>query len=220
MRKIVIVFIIVILTFFSIVYLYKNNYFSKKHDDFSITKQLIIKDIADKKNVIVVINGEQIGFSDFEIQKKAIEAYDEEEKEELNKNNEIIETIKHKVILQEAKKEDINPDFDIETMKSVANSMYENSDKTLSKDEYIEKWVEIQKENEIKSIYMAEIMEKIVNDEIETDSAEVIMLIENYKNDKNVKNLRKVYEAYIESIAGEYDLEISKDGEKIYKNYN
>ena len=62
-------------------------------------------------------------------------------------------------------------------------------------------------------------MEKIVNNEIETDDDEVIRLMKNYNNDKNVNNLRKIYEAYIESIIEKYELEISKNGENIYKNF-
>ena len=104
-------------------------------------------------------------------------------------------------------------------MEVITNSLYESSDKTLPKEEYVEKYIEVQKENEIKSIYMAETMEKIVNNEIETDDDEVIRLMKNYNNDKNVNNLRKIYEAYIESIIEKYELEISKNGENIYKNF-
>ena len=151
MKKIIIIFIIAIVVFF-VLYQYKINYIDIKHDDFSITKQFILESIEDKRNIVININGQLIDIDDFEIQKKALDVYTEEEQNELNKNNEIIETIKHVVVLQEAEKEKITPDFDVKAMETIASGMYENSDKVLSKDEYIKKWVEIQKENEIKKL--------------------------------------------------------------------
>ena len=103
MKKIIIIFIIAIVVFF-VLYQYKINYIDIKHDDFSITKQFILESIEDKRNIVININGQLIDIDDFEIQKKALDVYTEKEQNELNKNNEIIETIKHVVVLQEAEK--------------------------------------------------------------------------------------------------------------------
>ena len=69
MKKIIIIFIIIVLIFLGVC-LYKKNYTYKKHDDFSVTKQVILDNVQDKQNIVIYINGQQIDKNDFENQKK------------------------------------------------------------------------------------------------------------------------------------------------------
>lgn len=217
MKKIVFIILVIILITLVILSIAPK---TKVNDKFDITKEAIenIENI-DLKKISIAIDDNEINNESIEFEKNKMQVYTEEEKQKLNITNPVIETIKTEVILKEAEKENINPDFDEEKMKNVADAMYENSDKSISKEEYQDKWVKIQKNNEVKSIYMARIMKKIIANELETDDKDVQNLIEEYKDNLTADNIRKIYDAYVESLASTYNIKIEENENEIYKNY-
>lgn len=215
MKKIVYIFsIILIIIILIIIGKLKIN----SNNDYDIREIIMKIDKNELKNLSISINNEQISNEDFEIQRKLLEAYTEEEQENYNKDNEIIEAIKHTIILQEAQKNNILPNFDEEHITKTSMNMYENSDKTLSQEEYIKKWNKIQKENEIKSLYLSDTLKKIISDELDVKDAKFHKMKEKYKNNLTSENLRMLYELYVESLFKQYNIKIELNGVEIYKN--
>lgn len=217
MKK-VIYFVVTIIIILAVIII--NKLIVINNNDYDIREIIMKIDKNEWKNLSISINSEKIDNQDFEIQKSLLEAYTKEEKESYNKDNEVIEAIKHNIILQEAKKNNIQPNFDEEHIIKTSMSMYENSDKTLSQEEYIEKWNRIQKESEIQSLYMADTMMKITSNEMEFEDDELKEMKQIYIDNLTVENLRKFYEMYVESLINQYNIKIELNGNEIYKNYN
>ena len=123
------------------------------------------------------------------------------------------------MVLEEAKKNNIDTSINEDIINNIANKLYENSDHTLSQNEYIEKWTKIQKENEIKNRYMADILMKIADNKLESNNPEVNRLMSLYQENKTVDNLKNLYNAYIESVISTYDIKIEINEKEIYRNY-
>lgn len=217
MKK-VIYFVVTIIIIFAVIIINKSIVIN--NNDYNIREIIMKIDKNEWENLSININSEKIDNKDFEIQRSLLEAYTKEEKESYNKDNEIIEAIKHNIILQEAQKNNIQPNFDEEHITKTSMSMYENSDKTLSQEEYIEKWNRIQKESEIQNLYMADTMMKITSNEMEFEDDELKEMKQIYIDNLTVENLRKFYEMYVESLINQYNIKIELKGNEIYKNYN
>ena len=224
MKKIL--YLILILTLLILTILF--SYFLKKHteiskipnESFSKTKE-IINTINEEefKNVTIKIGNNIIKDDDLSTQLQVLETYSEEEKIKYNKENIFTESIEHFVVLEEAKKNNIDTSINEDIINNIANKMYENSDHTLSQNEYIEKWTKIQKENEIKNRYMADILMKIADNKLESNNPEVNRLMSLYQENKTVDNLKNLYNAYIESVISTYDIKIEINEKEIYRNY-
>lgn len=190
-------------------------------ESFSKSEKEINKHIEENNDIeelTVTIGEEIIEREDFENEEKLLSAYTDEEKEALGKDTEVIEAIKSSIILQEAEKNDINPEMDIQSFEKVAEAMYENSDKNMTKEQYVEKWINIQSENEIKSLYMAETLKKLLREEIHCTDENVEYRMTEYKKNKTPENIRLLYNAYIEYLASNYNICVEKNGEKVYSN--
>ena len=229
-----ILIIIIILAVIVLFWINRDN-FKKVNSDIQNHDQYnnLVKDNTEKKitakesiaaleveklnDIKVYINDKVIGEDEFEIQEKYLK--DTSGKEFIEPGKVILEAIKHEIVLSEAKLNNINPEKDEDAKKKIAESMYEYSDKTLSKEKYVEKWVNIQIQNDIKSIYMTDIMEKIVKNDIFIDNEEAIKRKSMYEINSTSDNLRAAYEAYIEAKIDEYKIKVLFNDDVKFANY-
>ena len=129
--------------------------------------ELSINSLDDIK---IYISEKEIGIDELSVREKYLKDTTGSNNVQLNKV--IIEAIKHEIVLKEAKVQGINTAKDVDSKRKIAEGMYEHSDKTLSKEKYVEKWVKIQIENDIKSLYMADMMEKIAKKQVTINDEE------------------------------------------------
>lgn len=161
-----------------------------------------------QESTILVVGNNEVSKSDIEIQEKRIQDLtDEQKKLTANSGDPIIETVKQNVEEQEAIKSGITiMQEQKDNYIQVAEDMYENSDKSMSKKEYIEKWVKIQEKDEITDLYMAETMKKIALNEFKCEDQEVNKAVEKFYNEKNTGNLVNAYNEYILYLCKQYEI--------------
>lgn len=132
-----IIFCVILMIIFNIKVQLAKNSKDTIRESFSESEEKINKYIEennDLEELIIKIGEEMIGEGEFEEESQLLSAYTEEEKKALEKDTVIIEAIKSNVVLQEAEKNNINPEMDIDSYEKVAEAMYENSDKSMSKE--------------------------------------------------------------------------------------
>lgn len=66
---------------------------------------------------------------------------------------------------------------------------------------------------------MAEILKQLLREEIDCTDENVVHRMQEYKNNMTSENIRLLYNAYVEYLAGNYNICIEKNGEKVYSNY-
>ena len=182
------------------------------------TKMAINKlSIDSLDDIKVYISEKEIGIDEFSVREKYLKDTTGSNNVQLNKV--ILEAIKHEVVLKEANVQGINAAKDEVEKKKIAEGMYEHSDKTLSKEKYVEKWVKIQIENDIKSLYMADMMEKIAKKQVTINNEEANQRIKMYEINATSENLMAAYEAFVEAKMDEYQISIEMNNKVIYKNY-
>ena len=161
-----------------------------------------------QESTILVVGNNEVSKSDIEIQEKRIQDLtDEQKKLTANSGDPIVETVKQNVEEQEAIKSGITiMQEQKDNYIQVAEDMYENSDKSISKKEYIEKWVKIQEKDEITDLYMAKIMKKIALNEFKCEDQEVNKAVEKFYNEKNTENLMNAYNEYILYLCKQYEI--------------
>lgn len=168
-------------------------------------------------DIKVYISEKEIGIDEFSVREKYLKDTTGSNNVQLNKV--ILEAIKHEVVLKEANVQGINAAKDEDAKKKIAEGMYEHSDKTLSKEKYVEKWVKIQIENDIKSLYMADMMEKIAKKQVTINNEEANQRMKMYEINATSENLMAAYEAFVEAKMDEYKISIEMNNKVIYKNY-
>lgn len=95
-------------------------------------------------------------------------------------------------------------DEQMEIFDITAKKMYETSDKAMSEDEYVNKWMRIQINEEMEFKYKDIILSKIAEgtfvpeDEITREKLEI------FNNNKNVSNLDDIYDSHINFLAKNY----------------
>lgn len=161
-----------------------------------------------QESTILVVGNNEVSKSDIEIQEKRIQDLtDEQKKLTANSGDPIVETVKQNVEEQEAIKSRITiMQEQKDNYIQVAEDMYENSDKSISKKEYIEKWVKIQEKDEITDLYMAKTMKKIALNEFKCEDQEVNKAVEKFYNEKNTENLMNAYNEYILYLCKQYEI--------------
>lgn len=161
-----------------------------------------------QESTILVVGNNEVSKSDIEIQEKRIQDLtDEQKKLTANSGDPIVETVKQNVEEQEAIKSGITiMQEQKDNYIQVAEDMYENSDKSISKKEYIEKWVKIQEKDEITDLYMAKTMKKIALNEFKCEDQEVNKAVEKFYNEKNTENLMNAYNEYILYLCKQYEI--------------
>ena len=176
--------------------------------------ELSINSLDDIK---IYISEKEIGIDELSVREKYLKDTSGSNNVQLNKV--ILEAIKHEVVLKEAKVQGINTAKDVDSKRKIAEGMYEHSDKTLSKEKYVEKWVKIQIENDIKSLYMADMMEKIAKKQVTINNEEANQRMKMYEINATSENLMAAYEAFVEAKMDEYKISIEMNNKVIYKNY-
>lgn len=161
-----------------------------------------------QESTILVVGNNEVSKSDIEIQEKRIQDLtDEQKKLTANSGDPIVETVKQNVEEQEVIKSGITiMQEQKDNYIQVAEDMYENSDKSISKKEYIEKWVKIQEKDEITDLYMAKTMKKIALNEFKCEDQEVNKAVEKFYNEKNTENLMNAYNEYILYLCKQYEI--------------
>lgn len=161
-----------------------------------------------QESTILVVGNNEVSKSDIEIQEKRIQDLtDEQKKLTANSGDPIVETVKQNVEEQEAIKSGITiMQEQKDNYIQVAEDMYENSDKSISKKEYIEKLVKIQEKDEITDLYMAKTMKKIALNEFKCEDQEVNKAVEKFYNEKNTENLMNAYNEYILYLCKQYEI--------------
>lgn len=161
-----------------------------------------------QESTILVVGNNEVSKSDIEIQEKRIQDLtDEQKKLTANSGDPIVETVKQNVEEQEAIKSGITiMQEQKDNYIQVAEDMYENSDKSISKKEYIEKWVKIQEKDEVTDLYMAKTMKKIALNEFKCEDQEVNKAVEKFYNEKNTENLMNAYNEYILYLCKQYEI--------------
>lgn len=213
--------IIITIIIISIFIIYKKLYktketVSKSYNSFYLTSldNESTKEIEDKNNsldpldTIYFVNNVPIEKIDIDAEKNKLSNYSDESKKILCKSdNAVIETIKQSVAQQET----INLGYTIsssqeETFKNIAESFYENSDKTIAKDNYIKKWIDIQKRDELATLFKADSITKITQNKLVCNDENVQKEIENFQDNKTAENLNKAYNEYLMYIIKEYNI--------------
>lgn len=161
-----------------------------------------------QESTILVVGNNEVSKSDIEIQEKRIQDLtDEQKKLTANSGDPIVETVKQNVEEQEAIKSGITiMQEQKDNYIQVAEDMYENSDKSISKKEYIEKWVKIQEKDEITDLYMAKTMKKIALNEFKCEDQEVNKAVEKFYNEKTTENLMNAYNEYVLYLCKQYEI--------------
>lgn len=145
---------------------------------------------------------------DLDAEERKLSSISEEDKKILCKNeNVIIETTKQFVAKQEA----LNNGYEIsenkaKTFKKIAEKFYENSDKTIPKEEFINKWIDIQKRDELADLFMADTIKKIALDELNCNDKNVKEAISKFKENKTSENLNMVYNEYLMYLISQYNI--------------
>lgn len=224
MKKSIFIFgvsIILILIISAVFVLYKDDSVTIK-DTISFTNtvctildQESTEKITEKSNSLkqsdtaYLINDIPVKKMDIEVEQNKISNLSEENKDILCKNESaIIETTKQIVAQQEAIKLGYKiSDSQKETFKNIAEKLYENSDKIISKEEYVDTWTAIQERDELASLFMADTMKKIALNEFSCDNEKVMNTISDFHNDKTAKNLNLAYNEYLMYLITKYNIQ-------------
>lgn len=164
--------------------------------------QNIINDIPDNQ-VIMKIKDQYIAKCDIEEMERVLANLSQEKRK--TKDNVVNETIKQVIAIEESKKQGLTiSDEQMEIFDITAKKMYETSDKAMSEDEYVNKWMRIQINEEMEFKYKDIILSKIAEgtfvpeDEITREKLEI------FNNNKNVSNLDDIYDSHINFLAKNY----------------
>ncbi len=173
-----------------------------------------IEEIKGKNNTLkpteisYTINEIPVTKMDIQMEEKKLNAYSEEEKKLLCKNGDIIlETAKEFVAEQEA----INNGFSISDSKKeryheIAEKFYEDSDKTIPKEQFIEIWVARQERDELASLFMADTLMKISTNEFSCDNDVVEKAVKDYKKKNTLETLNIAYNEYLMFLISTYNI--------------
>lgn len=164
--------------------------------------QNIINDIPDNQ-VIMKIKDQYIAKCDIEEMERVLANLSQEKRK--TKDNVVNETIKQVIAIEESKKQGLTiSDEQMEIFDITAKKMYETSDKAMSEDEYVNKWMRIQINEEMEFKYKDIILSKIAEgtfvpeDEITREKLKI------FNNNKNVSNLDDIYDSHINFLAKNY----------------
>ena len=200
--------LIIIISLFTIVFLTITVYQVKRNDKTSYKKTNIpifgateIENIKAKNDTLeptdisYTIGEIPVTKMDIQMEEKNLNVYSEEEKKILCKNGDVIlETTKQFVAEQEAIKNGLSiSDSKKKRYKEIAETFYEDSDKTIPRDQFIKIWIARQERDELASLFMADTLVKMSTDEFSCDNDVVKKAVKDYKKDNTLEKLNIAY---------------------------
>ncbi len=221
MRKklIFIVSLFMILFLMIIVYQVKQNdktsYEITNATNIAIFEETEIETIKDKNDTLeptdisYIIGEVPVTKIDIQIEQNKLNSFSEEGKKILCKNQDVIvETTKQFVAEQEAIKNGFSiSDSKKKRYKEIAEIFYEDSDKTIPKQQFIEIWIATQERDELADLFMADTLAKITTNEFSCDNDLVKKAVEDYKKDKTGEKLNIAYNEYLMFLISRYNIE-------------
>ena len=214
--------LIIIISLFTIVFLTITVYQVKRNDKTSYKKTNIpifgateIENIKAKNDTLeptdisYTIGEIPVTKMDIQMEEKNLNVYSEEEKKILCKNGDVIlETTKQFVAEQEAIKNGLSiSDSKKKRYKEIAETFYEDSDKTIPRDQFIEIWIARQERDELASLFMADTLVKMSTDEFSCDNDVVKKAVKDYKKDNTLEKLNIAYNQYLMFLISTYNIE-------------
>lgn len=177
-------------------------------------KETKIEEIKSKNDTLkptevsYMINDIPVTKMDIQMEEKKLNVYSEEEKKILCKNGDIIlETTKEFVAEQEAKNNGISISASQkERYNEIAEKFYEDSDKTIPKEQFIQIWVSRQEREELASLFMADTLMKMSDNELSCDNDRVKKAVKDYKEKNTLETLNMAYNEYIMYLISTYDI--------------
>lgn len=165
-------------------------------------------DTLEPTDVSYIIGEMRVTKMDIQMREESLSVYSEEEKETLCKNQDVIvETAKEFVAVQEAIKKGISiSDSKKERYKEIAERFYEDSDKTIPKQQFIEIWIAKQERDELASLFLADTLVKMSTDEFSCDNDVVKKAVKDYKKDNTLEKLNIAYNEYLMFLISTYDI--------------
>ena len=213
--------LIIIISLFTIVFLTITVYQVKRNDKTSYKKTNIpifgateIENIKAKNDTLeptdisYTIGEIPVTKMDIQMEEKNLNVYSEEEKKILCKNGDVIlETTKQFVAEQEAIKNGLSiSDSKKKRYKEIAETFYEDSDKTIPRDQFIEIWIARQERDELASLFMADTLVKMSTDEFSCDNDVVKKAVKDYKKDNTLEKLNIAYNQYLMFLISTYNI--------------
>lgn len=216
--------LIIIISLFTILFLTITVYQVKRNDKTSYEKTNInniaifeekeIENIKAKNDTLeptdisYTIGEMPVTKMDIQMKEESLSVYSEEEKETLCKNQDVIvETAKEFVAVQEATKNGISiSNSKKERYKEIAETFYEDSDKTIPKQQFIEIWIAKQERDELASLFLADTLVKMSTDEFSCDNDVVKKAVKDYKEHNTLEKLNIAYNEYLMFLISTYDI--------------
>ncbi len=214
--------LIIIISLFTILFLTITVYQVKRNDKTSYKKTNIpileeteIENIKAKNDTLeptdisYTIGEIPVTKMDIQMEEKNLNVYSEEEKRILCKNGDIIlETTKQFVEEQEAIKNGLSiSDSKKKRYKEIAETFYEDSDKTIPRNQFIEIWIAAQERDELASLFMADTLLKMSTDEFSCDNDVVKKAVKDYKKHNTLEKLNIAYNEYLMFLISTYNIE-------------
>ena len=217
--------LIIIISLFTIVFLTITVYQVKRNDKTSYEKTNInniaifeeteIENIKAKNDTLeptdisYTIGEMPVTKIDIQIEENKLNSFSEEGKRILCKNQDVIvEITKQFVAEQEAIKNGISiSDSKKKRYKEIAETFYEDSDKTIPRDQFIEIWIARQERDELASLFMADTLVKMSTDEFSCDNDVVKKAVKDYKKDNTLEKLNIAYNQYLMFLISIYNIE-------------
>jgi len=124
-----------------------------------------------------------------------------------NATNPIIDVVRQAVAIQEAKRLDIKiSDASISAYEKVAEGMYKTDNEGLSKQEYMDKWMRIQENEELARLFMAKIMMQMSANEKVCDDETVNEKIVIFHSEKTPESLKEAYNSFLDYLLLNYEI--------------
>ena len=217
--------LIIIISLFTILFLTITVYQVKRNDktsyektninNIAIFKETEIENIKAKNDTLeptdisYTIGEMPVTKMDIQMKEESLSVYSEEEKETLCKNQDVIvETAKEFVAVQEAIKNGISiSDSKKERYNEIAEKFYEDSDKTIPKEQFIQIWVTRQERDELASLFLADTLVKISTDKFSCDNDVVKKAVKDYKKHNTLEKLNIAYNEYLMFLISTYNIE-------------
>ena len=84
--------------------------------------------------------------------------------------------------------------------------LYEDSDKTIPKEQFIQIWVTRQERDELASLFLADTLVKISTDKFSCDNDVVKKAVKDYKKHNTLEKLNIAYNEYLMFLISTYNI--------------
>lgn len=215
MRKKLIILISLGVIFFLVIIVYQVGQNDKTYTDkIAIFEETELENIKDKNatleptDISYTIGEIPVTKMDIQMEEKKLNVYSEEEKKiQCKSGDAILETTKEFVAEQEAIRNGLNiSDSKKKRYNEIAEKFYEDSDKTIPKEEFIQIWVARQEREELASLFMAETLVKINTNEFSCDNDAVKKAVKDYKKNNTLEKLNIAYNEYLMFLVSTYNI--------------